>query len=163
MLTRLKKRLNYKKLWETGERTEKQLKGEEEADIDNIGEVSKLSNLLKSISISEDLQLVSSEENMSQEKIDALSIEESRISDDTSDFIDENQVEDMVDASEIDSKISKLEELRTGYRRKHKELKILDGISYEDLYGKSVEKTLMLVKEYIRGANSFKKELAEKK
>ena len=62
MLTRSKKRLDYKKLEETGERTEKQLKGEEEADRDNIGEVSKLSNLLKSISISEDLQLVSSEE-----------------------------------------------------------------------------------------------------
>ena len=163
MLTRSKKRLDYKKFGETGERTEKQLKGEEEADRDNIGEVSELSNLLKSISISEDLQLVSSEENMSQEKINALSIEESTIADDISDFIDENQVGDMLDTSEIDNKISKLEELRTGYRRKHKELKILSGTSYEDLYGKSVEKTLMLVKEYIRGANSFKKELAEKK
>ena len=163
MLTRSKKRLDYKKFGETGERTEKQLKGEEEADRDNIGEVSELSNLLKSISINEDLQLVSSEENMSQEKINALTIEESTIADDISDFTDENQVEAMLDASEIDNKISKLEELRTGYRRKHKELKILSGISYEDLYGKSVEKTLMLVKEYIRGANSFKKELAEKK
>ena len=47
MLTRSKKRLDYKKLGETGERTEKQLKGEEEADRDNIGEVSKLSNILK--------------------------------------------------------------------------------------------------------------------
>ena len=69
----------------------------------------------------------------------------------------------MLDASEIDNKIRKLGELRTSYRRKHKELKILSGISYEDLYGKSVEKTLMVVKEYIRGATSFKKELAEKK
>ena len=42
-------------------------------------------------------------------------------------------------------------------------MKISSGVSYEDLYGKSVEKTLMLVKEYIRGANIFKKELAEKK
>ena len=69
----------------------------------------------------------------------------------------------MLDASEFDDKIRKLEELRTVYRRKHKELKVLSGISYENLYGKSVEKFLMLVKEYIRGANSFKKELAEKK
>ena len=66
---------------------------------------------------------------MSQEKIDALSIKESTIADDISDFIDENQVENMLDASEIYNKISKLEELRTGYRRKHKELKILSGIS----------------------------------
>ena len=62
-------------------------------DRDNIGEVSKLSNLLKSISVSKDLQLVSSEENMSQEKIDAFSIEESTLADDISDFIDKNQVE----------------------------------------------------------------------
>ena len=51
---------------------------------------------------------------MSPEKINALSIEESTIADDISDFIDENQVEDMLDASETDNKISKLEELRTG-------------------------------------------------
>ena len=71
-------------------------------DRDKIGEVSKLSNLLRSISVNEDLELVSSEENMSQEKIDALSIEESTIADGISDFIDENQVEDMLDALEID-------------------------------------------------------------
>ena len=82
--------------------------------------VPKLSNLLKSIPISEDLQLVSSEnQNMSQETIDALSIEESTIADDISDFTNENQVEDMLDASKIDSRIRKLEELRTGYRKKH--------------------------------------------
>ena len=71
-------------------------------DRDKIGEVSKLSNLLRSISVNEDLELVSSEENMSQEKIDALSIEESTIAEGISDFIDENQVEDMLDALEID-------------------------------------------------------------
>ena len=65
----------------------------------------------------------------------------------------------MLDASEIDNKISKLEELRPGYRRKHKELKNLSGISLWE----KCEETLMLVKEYIRGANSFKKELAKKK
>ena len=71
-------------------------------DRDKIGEVSKLSNLLRSISVNEDLELVSSEENMSQEKIDALSIEESTIAEGISDFIDENQVEDTLDALEID-------------------------------------------------------------
>ena len=76
---------------------------------------------MKSISICEDLQLVSPDENISQEKIDVLSLEESTITNDISDFIDENHVEDMLDASEIDSKIRKLEDLRTGYKRKHKE------------------------------------------
>ena len=41
------------------------------------------------------------------------------MADDISDFIDQNQVDDMLDASEIDSKISKLEEFRRGYKRKH--------------------------------------------
>ena len=35
-------------------------------------------------------------------------------------------------------------------------------MSYEELYRKSVEKTLMLVNEYTRGTNSFRKILAEK-
>ena len=65
----------------------------------------------------------------------------------------------MLDASENDSKIRKLEELRTSYRSKHKELKILCGTSYEGLYGENAEKTLILFKEYIRGANSFRKQL----
>ena len=137
-LTRYKKKLDYyKQFMETGKRPEKQLKSKEKGR-DNIGEVSELSNLFKSISISQDLQLISSEEIMSHEQIDALSIEELTIPDDISDFIDENQVEDMLDASETDSKISKLEEFRTSYRRNHNELKILSGISYENLYGKKM-------------------------
>ena len=51
---------------ETGKRPEKQLKSKEKGR-DNIGEVSELSNLFKSISISQDLQLISSEEIMSHE------------------------------------------------------------------------------------------------
>ena len=93
MLTRSKKRLDYKKLGETGgqeeEEEEIKLNGEEEADRgEAIGEVSKLSNLLKRISISEDMQLVFIWRNMSQEKIDVLPIEQSTIADDVSDFID---------------------------------------------------------------------------
>ena len=59
--------------------------------------------LLKSISIRGNLQLLSSEENMSQKKNDALSIEESTVTDDRSDSIVGNQVKDMSDASEIDA------------------------------------------------------------
>ena len=95
-LNRSKKKLDYKKLGQTGEWIEKQLTSQRTADRDNIGKVFKLSNLLKSISISENLQLVSSEENMWQAKIDALSVEESTPADDISDFINENQVKDML-------------------------------------------------------------------
>lgn len=59
--------------------------------------------LLKSISIRGNLQLLSSEENMSQKKKDALSIEESTVTDDRSDITVENQVKDMSDATEIDA------------------------------------------------------------
>ena len=102
---------------------------------------------MKSISICEDLQLVSSDENISQEKIDVLSLEESTITNDISDFIDENHVEDMLDASEIDSKIRKLEDSRTGYKRKHKEFYILSEISY--LYGKNVEKSRNTLEQFV--------------
>ena len=95
-LNRSKKKLDYKKLGQTCEWIEKQLTSQRTADRDNIGKVFKLSNLLKSISISENLQLVSSEENMWQAKIDALSVEESTPADDISDFINENQVKDML-------------------------------------------------------------------
>lgn len=59
--------------------------------------------LLKSISIRGNLQLLSSEENMSQKKKDALSIEESTVTDDRSDITVENQVKDMSGATEIDA------------------------------------------------------------
>lgn len=52
------------------------------------------------------MQLLSSEENMSQKKKDALSIEESTVTDDRSDIIVENQVKDMSDASEIDASVN---------------------------------------------------------
>ena len=100
---------------------------------------------------------------MPQEKIDVLSIEYSAIANDTSNFNDENKVEHKLDASKSYTKISKLEELRTSYRKKHKELKILSGISYEEFHGENVKKMLMLFKTYTRGANRLKKDLAEMK
>lgn len=68
-----------------------------------------------------------------------------------------------MDASKSYTKISKLEELRTSYRKKHKELKILSGISYEDFHEENIKQMLMLFKTYTRGANRLKKELAERK
>ena len=49
--------VNWKTNWKT-------VKNDQEVDSDNIGEVSELTNLLMRISISEDLQLISSEEKM---------------------------------------------------------------------------------------------------
>ena len=69
----------------------------------NQTEITLVKYLLKSISIRGNLQLLSSEENMSQKKKDALSIEESTVTDDRSDITVENQVKDMSDATEIDA------------------------------------------------------------
>ena len=68
----------------------------------NQTEITLVKYLLKSISIHGNLQLLSSEENMSQKKKDALSIEESTVTD-RCDSIVGNQVKDMSDASEIDA------------------------------------------------------------
>ena len=41
---------------------------------------------------------------------------------DIDDYIDENNVEDVLSIEEVDEKIQRIEELRAAYRRKHNEL-----------------------------------------
>ena len=50
------------------------------------------------------------------------------------DYIDENDVENMLSIGEADGKIQQIEELRTVYRRKHNELKVLLGANHEESY-----------------------------
>ena len=161
---RRSRRLDYKKLSETGERIQKEVQVEEvqQEVIQEQGEkVAELSNLLRSISISEDLQRMSREAEMEKEKIDALAIDESTIADDIGDYIDKNEVEDATSISEIEGKINKVEQLRTSYRKKHKELKLMLGSRYGEVYEKYHDKKLSSVKEYIKKANHFKKEMIE--
>ena len=54
-----------------------------------------MSNLFRTISISEDLQSLNVEESMDKEKADALAIDEATIGEDMDDYIDENHVENM--------------------------------------------------------------------
>ena len=68
---RRSKRLDYKQLNETGEKVEK-----EEAEGDQTEEVS---NLFRTISISEDLQSLNLEEGMDKQKADALVTDEATI------------------------------------------------------------------------------------
>ena len=120
---RRQKKLDYKKLSETGGKIQKEVEVEElqQEVVEEQGEkVAELSNLLRSISISEDLQLMSIEAEVEKEKIDAFPIDESTIADDIADYIDENEVEDATSISEIEGKINKIEQLRTSYRKKHK-------------------------------------------
>ena len=161
---RRSKRLDYKQLSETGERVEKEVEVDtQKEEVPEQGkEVAELSNLLRSISISENLQVMSSEADM-KEKIDALTIDESTIAEDIEDYIDENEVDVSTCIAEIDVKINKMEEFRTSYRKKHKELKLILGSKYEDLYSGNYDRKLSSVKEYIKRANHFKKEMIERK
>ena len=85
------KRLDYKQLNET-EKVEK-----EEVESDQIEDVS---NLFRTISISEDLKSLNLEESMNKQKADALVIDEATIWEDIDNYIDENDVKNMLSIEE---------------------------------------------------------------
>ena len=124
---RRSKRLDYKQLNETGEKVEK-----EEVESNQTEEVS---NLFRTISISKDLQSLNIKEILAKQKADPLLIDEATIGEDIDDYIDENNnAENVLSIEEIDEKIQRIEELRTAYRGKHNELKVLLGSNYEQSY-----------------------------
>ena len=132
------KRVEYKQINETGEKVEK-----EEVESNQTEEVS---NLFRTISISKDLQSLNAEESMDKQKSDALVMDETTIGEGTDDYIDENNVENVLSIEEVDEKIQRIAELRTAYRKKHNELKVLLGSNYEESYaedGKSVKIDVM--------------------
>ena len=61
---------------------------------------------------------------MDKQRIDAIRVELSTIVNDIEDFIDKNEIVKNSTTSEVDCKISKIEELRTSYRKLHNKLKI---------------------------------------
>ena len=135
---RRSKSLDYKLLNETGEKVEKQ-----EVESNQIEEVS---NLFRTISISKDLQSLNIEKSMDKQKGDALVIDEATIGEDIHDYIDESNVENVLSIEEVDEKIQRIEELRTAYRRKDNELKVLLGSNYEESYAEDGRKRLTSVK-----------------
>ena len=159
---RRSKRINYKVFSETGEKEEK-VDGQPE-EVQTV-EVDEISNLLRSISISGDISEGLDQiggDNMDKQRIDAIRVELSIIADDIEYFIDENEIDEN-STSEVDCKISKIEELRTSYRKLHNELKILSEASYEELYERDKERQLSLMKDYIKKGNNLKKYAAAKK
>ena len=104
------KRVEYKQINETGEKVEK-----EEVESNQTEEVS---NLFRTISISKDLQSLNAEESMDKQKSDALVMDETTIGEGTDDYIDENNVENVLSIEEVDEKIQRIAELRTAYRKK---------------------------------------------
>ena len=101
-------------LSEIGEKEEK-VDGQPE-EVENV-EIGEISNLLRSISISGDisegLDQTGEGDNMDKQRIDAIRVELSTIADDIEDFIDENEIDENSTTSEVDCKISKIEDLRT--------------------------------------------------
>ena len=79
------------------------------------------------------------------DRTDAIRVELSIIADYIEDFIDENST-----TSEVDYKITKIEELRTSYRKLHNDLKILSEASYEELYRRDKERQLSSMKDHIK-------------
>ena len=139
------KRLDYKQLNETGEHVEK-----DEVEGDQIEEVS---NLYRTISISEDLQ---SHNGMGKQKADALVTDESIIGEDIDDYIDQNDVENILSREEVDSKLQRIEELRTASRIKHNELKMLLCPNYEESYAGDCKKRLTSMENYIMKGSMVK-------
>ena len=70
---------------------------------------------------------------MDKQRVDVISVEISTIADDIEDFIDENEIDENATKSEVNYKISNIEELKKSYRKIHTELKILFEASYEEL------------------------------
>ena len=151
-------------LSETGEKEEKVDGYPEEVETVEVHEVS---NVLRSVSISEDisegLDQIGDEDNLDKQRIDTMRVELLIIADDIEDFIDENEVDENSTTTEVDCKISKIEEVRTSYRNLQNELKILSEASYEELYGRDKERQLSLMKDYIKKGNNLKKYAAAKK
>ena len=100
---------------------------------------------------------------MDKQKADALVMDEPTIGDDIDDYIDENNLENMLSIKEVDEKIQQIEELRTAYRRKHNELKVLLVSNYEESYAEDGKKRLASVKNYIMKANMVKRDMSERK
>ena len=95
-------------------------------------DVQEISNLLNNFNI------LSPFSTMDQEKISQFQTEQATLADDISDFLDENNLNDNIsDIEDIESCISRIEQLRSKYRRTHKDLSKLSD-NYEINYGERV-------------------------
>ena len=77
------------------------------------------------------------------------------LGEDIDDYIDENNVENVLSKEEVDEKIQLFEELRTAYRRKYNELKVL--------LSSNGKKRLTSEKNYIMKANMVKRDKSGKR
>ena len=71
--------------------------------------------------------------------------------------------EKLISIEEVYGNIQRIEELRTVYRGKHNELKVLLGSKYEESSAEDGKKRLTSAKSYIMKANIMKRDKSERK
>ena len=99
-------------------------------------------------------------QNMADDKVDQLNLRQESIDEDIVDFLDENQIKEISDnVSDIDSAITRVEELRSSYRGIHKELKSKMENDYDPELKDRYEKVLRVIKDYIVKAKEARKDL----
>ena len=89
-----------------------------------------------------------------------LDSEQSTLTDDILDFIDEKVIESDMSIEEIETQITKIEQMRSKLRRIHKDIEKLTD-NYETTYAKKFLETISKIKLYINDANKVKKEVRE--
>ena len=100
---------------------------------------------------------------MVKQRIDSLKVGEFSLAKDIANYIDENDLGNSVTIKEIDSKISRVEQLRTSYRRLHNELKITLQDRYAEESKEGHEKKLQTMKNYIKNVQPLKKDMSERR
>jgi len=117
----------------------------EEADFNN--SIEDISNLLNDFCLDE------------QSKMDTLIIDEATLYDDIKDFLDEHN--EITCVGEIDEAIKRIEELRSAYRRKHKEIQLQLKEEYDNNFGKRLEGMLTTLKSFINHVKLKKKHIQD--
>ena len=95
--------------------------------------------------------------------LEQLCLDEALVADSIDDFMDENQL-DLISNSttDIGDCLQCIEELRSNYRRRHKEIKLNIPNQYDDTYGKLFTEKMQSMKNYIKMLKSQLKYLKDK-
>ena len=161
-------RIDYKILHNTGEITPFNEIREIPTEVDESSDESTLSGSEGSIDnnivegpeiacLSASLQHCSLKEMDTELRI-KFSLEES-LNDDITDFIDENPIEELLVIEDINTCISKLEDLRSKYRNVHREIRRIQPEQYtEDLKDKEA-KVMKSIKKHISSAKEIRNDI----
>lgn len=88
-----------------------------------------------------------------------LFVNESSVSDEITDFIDENPVNEVcISVNECDNILKKVEHFRSCYRKIHKEIQMVHK-DYDQVYGKLFAEQMGTIKTYIKNVNFQKRSM----